>query len=364
MDSSCGASNWHADAGLGSNSESLWPRKNLAIPIKPQPIGTGTCPERIRCAEHCTIRLVTSLFPGFLVVLAGFLPEVQAILWHAQLIHGQRLGFMPLYEHEQNRALGMRRSLSPVPVTPEQKQRRQMLTALGLLVMALALVIFKNKEFWFPPAQVAQVETTSQPATFLPAAATTTTAPIAEKHHRAATHKVKTAVAVASVQPEATGPNAPVVNRAVLPPLEIEVVSGNEAQAAQERNNSVGLDMSAGARQTAAQAPSAGDVVNNASQSSERVRLSTDTAQVLTHPVEPNYPLLAKEMKVQGSVVLQALIGKDGKIQDLRTVSGPAILSSAAREAVQQWRFKPYYQSGQAVETVARITVNFTISAN
>jgi protein TonB len=74
--------------------------------------------------------------------------------------------------------------------------------------------------------------------------------------------------------------------------------------------------------------------------------------------------LLAKEMKVQGSVVLQALIGRDGGIQNLQIVSGPKILSAAAREAVQQWRFKPYYQSGQAVETVARITVNFTISAN
>jgi len=271
---------------------------------------------------------------------------------------------MPLYEHEQNRALGMRRSLSPVPVTPEQKQRRQMLTALGLLVMALALVIFKNKDFWFPPSQVAQVETTtSQPAATAPVAAVP--APAVERHHHAPTRKVRVPVTIASVQPDATAPAAAVVtNRAVLPPLEIEVVSGNEAQQAQPRNNSVGLDMSAGARQTTALATTAGDVVSNASQSSERVRLSTDTAQVVTHPVEPNYPMLAKEMKVQGSVVLQALIGKDGKIQDLRTVSGPTILSSAAREAVQQWRFKPYYQSGEAVETVARITVNFTISAN
>ncbi len=238
-----------------------------------------------------------------------------------------------------------------------------MLTALGLLVMALALVIFKNKDFWFPPSQVAQVETTSQPATTAPVAVAPV--PAQEKHHHALSHKVNVPVTIATAKQEPSAPVGPVVtNRAVLPPLEIEVVSGNEAQTAQERNNSVGLDMSAGARQTTAQAPSANDLVNNASQSSERVRLSTDTTQVLTHPVEPNYPLLAKEMKVQGSVVLQALIGKDGKIQDLRTVSGPTILSSAAREAVQQWRFKPYYQSGQAMETIARITVNFTISAN
>jgi protein TonB len=69
-------------------------------------------------------------------------------------------------------------------------------------------------------------------------------------------------------------------------------------------------------------------------------------------------------MKVEGAVVLQALIGKEGNIQDLRVISGPAILSAAAREAVTQWHFKPYYQDGQAVETEARITVNFTISTN
>ena len=62
--------------------------------------------------------------------------------------------------------------------------------------------------------------------------------------------------------------------------------------------------------------------------------------------------------------MLQALIGQDGAIQALRVVSGPAILAEAAREAVKQWRFKPYYQSGRPVETEARITVNFTISTN
>jgi protein TonB len=67
-------------------------------------------------------------------------------------------------------------------------------------------------------------------------------------------------------------------------------------------------------------------------------------------------------MRVQGAVILQALIGADGLIQDLKVVSGPAILASAAREAVRQWHFKPYLENGKAVETQAQITVNFTIS--
>ena len=66
-------------------------------------------------------------------------------------------------------------------------------------------------------------------------------------------------------------------------------------------------------------------------------------------------------MKVQGSVVLQAVVGADGNIENLRVLSGPAILSVAAQQAVRQWRFKPYLQNGQPVETKARITVNFSI---
>jgi protein TonB len=101
---------------------------------------------------------------------------------------------------------------------------------------------------------------------------------------------------------------------------------------------------------------------NDVASPSERVSLARDTNAIVTHSVRPDYPLLAKQMKVQGSVLLQALIGKDGNIQDLHVLSGPTILSEAARQAVKQWRFKPYVQGGEPVETEARITVNFTIS--
>ena len=84
----------------------------------------------------------------------------------------------------------------------------------------------------------------------------------------------------------------------------------------------------------------------------------------MARPVRPNYPLLARQMKVQGSVILQALISKDGNIQTLHVVSGPPILANAALEAVRQWHFKPHYQGTEAVETEAKITVNFTISTN
>jgi protein TonB len=61
-------------------------------------------------------------------------------------------------------------------------------------------------------------------------------------------------------------------------------------------------------------------------------------------------------------VVLRATVNSEGAIESLRVLSGPAILAPAAREAVRQWRFKPYLQNGRAVETQAEITVNFLIS--
>jgi len=76
------------------------------------------------------------------------------------------------------------------------------------------------------------------------------------------------------------------------------------------------------------------------------------------------YPLLAGQMAIQGSVLLETLIGADGVVEEMRVLSGPTILVSAAREAVRQWRFKPYLVNGKTVETQARVTVNFKIKVS
>ena len=67
---------------------------------------------------------------------------------------------------------------------------------------------------------------------------------------------------------------------------------------------------------------------------------------------------------MEGAVVLLARIDKDGNIESIKEISGPEILFAAAREAVKQSRFQPYYTSGQAVETQTQITVKFAISAH
>jgi periplasmic protein TonB len=242
----------------------------------------------------------------------------------------------------------------------EQKQRRQMLIALALLLLALILVLIKDRDFWFPPeapATASEPEPTEQSAPQAqtqgqnPLTATTAKPSVPERS------KAKPRNPPPAVTPSPAPALAPVVtSRTVLPPLEVEVVAGDEHRTVHAGTNSVKVDLQP--RTPVTPSSESGEVAD----ATGRVHLTAGAAQILSRPVEPNYPLLAKQMKVQGAVVLEALIGRDGNIQDLHILSGPPILSSAAREAVKQWRFKPYLQSGQAVETEARITVNFTIS--
>lgn len=251
-----------------------------------------------------------------------------------------------------------------------------MMVALGLLLVALLVVVIKDRDFWFPSAPEAAVdsvdENTPTPTTSTPSQPVEkggTSEPQKSKQksrapaHLEHQHVSETAPAAA----ESSAPAIVATNRTALPPLEIEVETGSQRLVPQPNNPSVKVDMQAGAPLGMAEQKlpsSAAESANVATNAGERVRLSPGTAQIVERPVQPNYPMLAKQMKVQGSVVLQALIGQEGSIQDLRVLSGPAILSNAAMDAVRQWRFRPYFQSGQPVETEARITVNFTISTN
>lgn len=95
----------------------------------------------------------------------------------------------------------------------------------------------------------------------------------------------------------------------------------------------------------------------------KRVPLSTGVSEgLLIHKVTPTYPSLALAAHVQGEVILQAVIGKDGTIQNLRAISGPPMLVKSALDAVQQWRYRPYLLNNEPVEVETQIHVRFTIS--
>jgi TonB family protein len=82
----------------------------------------------------------------------------------------------------------------------------------------------------------------------------------------------------------------------------------------------------------------------------------------LINQVRPEYPPLAKEARVQGTVTFGVTIAKDGTIANLNLISGPPLLVQAAMQAVQQWQYKPTLLNGQPVEVVTTVDVNFTLS--
>ncbi len=94
----------------------------------------------------------------------------------------------------------------------------------------------------------------------------------------------------------------------------------------------------------------------------QRVRVGGNVQQAnLIRKIAPVYPPEAKAARVQGAVQFTTLIGKDGSIQNLTLVSGHPLLVNAAREAVQQWQYKPTLLNGQPVEVITQIDVNFTL---
>jgi len=95
----------------------------------------------------------------------------------------------------------------------------------------------------------------------------------------------------------------------------------------------------------------------------QRVRVSQGVTQgLLIRKIQPTYPPLARQARIQGSVLLQAEISREGTIENLRLISGHPMLAPAAIEAVKQWRYKPYILNGEPVEVETQITVNFTLS--
>jgi periplasmic protein TonB len=232
----------------------------------------------------------------------------------------------------------------------QTRQSHRLLLALVILIAAIGVLLVTDRDFWFGSnplildsdgtEQAAAPRSQAVPSPAKP----TTPAPTAQKQV-AAKSAVSKSVAPKSAAPKSTGPKStsPVVTRTVLPPLNVEVVAGNAHRVVHPGSNASKVQITQ---------PSAAPV-NNAA---EREPISPDAIRP-----EPSYPLLAQHMNVQGSVVLKAVIGADGIIQDLHILSGPAILAAAAQQAVREWHFKPMLRDGQPVETMAKIVVNFSI---
>jgi len=92
-----------------------------------------------------------------------------------------------------------------------------------------------------------------------------------------------------------------------------------------------------------------------------RVGGQVEAAKAIFQP-KPEYPPLAKMARIQGTVRLEAIISRDGTIQDLKMISGHPLLVKAALEAVQRWRYQPTLLNGEPVEVVTEVDVTFTLA--
>ena len=241
----------------------------------------------------------------------------------------------------------------------ENKQRRRLCLALALLLGALATVIVRGRQFWFggdeSQAENSEVtrpevahQTVGEAAPKTNSQASSVPAPRSQKQVPASKPSNGTKVAESSIV---------ATNRIVLPPMDVDVVAGDTHRTVHPGSNAAKVEIA-----NSGSAPPESTVkVDVATNAAGRERIAAGTVQVPEGSVEASYLLLSQQTKVQGSVILQALIGVDGAIEDLRVLSGPPVLASAAQQAVRQWRFKPYLQNGQPVETKAKIMVNFTI---
>ena len=228
------------------------------------------------------------------------------------------------------------------------KNRRRMLLAAVLLLTALAVVLIRDRAYWFGGEQASatdnDVTATSSPSVTVRPKVQVTAPPAPVLKVKREEHSSEKSKA------DQNGTSVVTTERAVAKPLQVEVVTDRAHRVVQATKGTVNVDLNSdqGMAPVNPTAPAMGTV----------------QPASLTYKVQAplQYPSLAARMRVQGSVLLQALIGVDGAIRELQVVSGPTILSSAAREAAMQWRFKPYYENGKAVETQARITVNFVIA--
>lgn len=81
--------------------------------------------------------------------------------------------------------------------------------------------------------------------------------------------------------------------------------------------------------------------------------------KLVTHRVDPEYPPAARPAKLQGVIVLDVVVGRDGSVKDVRALNGPEVLAQAAMDALRWWRFEPYRVDGKALVVETKVAMEF-----
>jgi len=252
-------------------------------------------------------------------------------------------------------------NLTALETDAKQRWILRMLFTVAVLGAVIVVVVYHS---WFRDL------VTGAP-TGVPASVSETTAEkprhVTSAKNRRSSSKHRAPAVVQSAPDEQMTLASGIAESTMRSPLAVEVVSGGgQHQVIGTRDDAVYLNSHAfnsHATPVAASNAVDADAGYGEVQAAERVRVSSGDTELASLPVRSVDTLAGKQQLMEGAVVLLAQIDKNGNIESLQPITGPKIFFAAAVEAVKQWRFKPYYQSGQAVDSEAQITVRFAISA-
>jgi periplasmic protein TonB len=167
----------------------------------------------------------------------------------------------------------------------------------------------------------------------------------------------------------ATIDNSPIIRQPSAIPTEVSMTPDQQTTASLTPPGVIGIPEGIGSRDTS---PVMRDLIGATGIHAvvkppvvNSVRMSAGVSQgMLISRIEPRYPDLARRSHIQGEVVLAAIIGRDGRIENLHVVSGHPWLAQAAIEAVRQWRYRPYLLNAEAVEVETQLTVRFRLNGS
>jgi protein TonB len=206
-----------------------------------------------------------------------------------------------------------------------------------------------------------------------------TTAPTISSPNVPSVATSEVAPAPASVTPQAAKPSAsintapvtkvavstePAVSKPAPAPIRVKAQpSATHAQTAEESAPQVPNPLGvASANDKGLSGLVTSTPINIPRQAPGMLRISQGVSQgLLINRVQPKYPSNALAMRIQGAVQIEATINKEGKITNLKALSGDPVLARSALDAVRQWRYKPYYLDGDPVDIQTQITVNFKL---
>ncbi len=240
-------------------------------------------------------------------------------------------------------------------------------SALLLLVVVGAVWMVRRRSASSTPVVAVQTKspssTSTAPAPNAAAPSVTGSNPAVSTSKNEAQSKPQDQTAAAKTNPDTAQPKEVTTPPAQVLSVPVEAPKTTTTAKKEEPAATDAAPPSLPGAMTSNMGPLVKDISTNAPKlAGQKLRVSSGVAQgQLLRQVNPQYPTQARQERVEGTVVLQAVISKDGSVQKLTVVSGPSMLTKAAMEAVKQWRYRPFALNGEPVEADTQINVNFKL---